>query len=69
MKYVTELTRKLEDAGINVEVVEETSGGHFRMRLAKGGERRIMFISGTPSCRRAGKNALSTAKRLFNQGG
>lgn len=69
MKYVKELTRKLEDAGINVEAVEETAGNHYKMRLAKGGERKIMFISNTPSCHRAGKNALSTAKRLFNRGG
>lgn len=69
MKYVKELTKRLEAAGISVEAVEETAGNHFKMRLAKGGDRKIMFVSNTPSCRRAGKNALSTAKRLFNQGG
>lgn len=69
MKFVKRLTAELKGAGIDVEGVEVTAGNHVRMRLAKGKERRIMFVSNTPSCYRAGKNALSTARKLFKQGG
>ncbi len=64
-KRIREAVKKLEAAGFEVVDVQVTGGDHYKYRLRKGRETRIMFASNSPSCNYAVAQMVRTAKKLF----